>query len=59
LLAHFSYIPDQVFLPIGLINEAATLTPDLHAHAGSALPWLHLDDGLPRHAASSRDALNE
>ena len=59
LAAHYAYLPDQVYLPIGLFEDAATLVPESHSHAGSRLPWLHLSDDLPRAEASNRDRWTE
>ncbi|MDX8347038.1 GFA family protein [Cognatiyoonia sp. IB215446] len=55
--ATYDYLPDQVYMPVGLFDQADRLQPQLHSHADSALPWLHIDDGLPRNAASSRASL--
>ncbi|WP_083957595.1 GFA family protein [Tateyamaria omphalii] len=57
LAAAFDYIPDQIYVPVGIMDQADTLIPELHSHAGNALPWLHIDDDLPRADASARDAL--
>lgn len=59
LAATYTYLPDQVYVPIGLFDDADTLAPQSHSHAGSQLPWLHLNDDLPRAVASGRDRLNE
>ncbi len=58
LTARFSYLPDQVYLPIGILDQAAKLAPSLHCHADKALPWLHVADDLPRTTGSARDRLN-
>ncbi|MCV3272230.1 GFA family protein [Roseobacter sinensis] len=57
LAATYDYLPGQVYVPLGLIDQAAALPPSLHSHAESRLPWLHLDDDLPQQAQSARDAL--
>ena len=59
LAAAFDYLPDQIYVPVGSIDQAETLVPEMHSHADSALPWLHIDDDLPRAEASARDALNK
>ena len=59
LTGRYDYLPGQVFVSLGLLDQAADLAPQLHAHAGTALPWLHLADDLPRVDASSRDTLGE
>jgi hypothetical protein len=58
LAATYDYLPGQVYLALGLLDQAAELPPSMHAHAASGLPWLILEDGLNRHASSSRAALN-
>jgi hypothetical protein len=55
--AWFSYLPDQVYIPIGVLDDADRLVPTLHSHADSALPWLHIADDLPRAAGSARGSL--
>jgi len=57
MLARFDYLPGQFYVPIGVLDNADDLSPDMHCHAGNALPWLHIADGLPRHLSSARDAL--
>ena len=29
--------------------------PEKHVHTGEQLPWLHLNDGLPRYRTTARD----
>jgi hypothetical protein len=58
LASTYDYLPGQIYLSLGLLDQAADLPPSMHAHAASALPWLVLHDGLDRHASSSRVALN-
>ncbi|MEL6467592.1 MAG: GFA family protein [Pseudomonadota bacterium] len=59
LAASFSYLPDQLYIPIGIVDQADQLAPEMHSHIDSALPWLHIDDDLPRSGASSRAMLNK
>ena len=59
LAAAFDYLPGQIYVPLGVLDRAADMRPTMHCHAGSALPWLHLDDGLARFDASGRGALNQ
>ncbi|MEM1302500.1 MAG: GFA family protein [Pseudomonadota bacterium] len=56
LAARFPYLPDQIYIPLGLIDQAADHPPTLHCHAEAALPWLP-EDNLPRSIGSGRDAL--
>ncbi|MEL6451465.1 MAG: GFA family protein [Pseudomonadota bacterium] len=57
LAAHFDYLQDQIYVPLGIIDQAASLPPVLHSHAGSALPWLHIQDDAPRASGTARDSL--
>ncbi|MEM9435560.1 MAG: GFA family protein [Pseudomonadota bacterium] len=57
LTAEFDYLPGQVYVPLGLFDDASALQPQIHAHADAALPWLHLEDGLPRQSGSARETL--
>lgn len=56
--AAFDYLPDQIYVPIGIMDQADHLPAMSHSHADEALPWLHIEDSLPRAAASNRDRLN-
>lgn len=55
--ASYAYLPGQIYVPVGVFDQVADLAPELHAHAGSQVPWLSIDDDLPRYMESSRDAL--
>lgn len=57
LAATYAYLPGQIYLSLGLIDQADALPPQRHAHAGNALTWLNIHDDLPRDTASSRQAL--
>lgn len=59
LMAQFEYLPDQVYVPLGLIDQAADLPPALHCHANAAYPWLHVRDNAPRITGTARDTLND
>jgi hypothetical protein len=58
LAASFDYLPGQIYVPIGLLDQAAALPPQLHSHKASRLPWLHIEDDLQRSASSARISLN-
>ncbi len=47
--------PDEVHLFAASFTEPADLKPSVHVYAGEQLPWLHLDDGLPRYRTTSRE----
>ncbi|WP_235820456.1 GFA family protein [Falsiruegeria litorea] len=58
MAAWFDYLPDQIYVPLGVIDQIEDLQPALHCHADNAPHWLHLDDGLPRDNGSGRDYLH-
>ncbi|MEL7090099.1 MAG: GFA family protein [Pseudomonadota bacterium] len=58
LAAAFDYLPDQIYVPLGLFDDLDRLQPQVHCHADAAPRWLHIDDTLPRHTGSARDMLN-
>ena len=57
LAATYDYLPGQIYVPLGLLDQAAVLAPQVHAHAECRLPWLQIDDGLDRIEGSSRAVL--
>jgi hypothetical protein len=58
LAARFDYLPGQTYVPLGVLDQAGELAPSLHCHSDSRLPWLPIDDGLPRAEGSGRANLN-
>ena len=58
MVARFDYLPGQVYVPLGVLDQAPDLPPSHHCHAAAQMPWLHLIDDLPRSDASGRDRLN-
>ena len=58
LSGRYDYLPGQVYIPIGLFDQADTLAPQVHAHTSAAVPWLHVEDDLPRFDQSARTQLN-
>ena len=59
LTARFPYLPGQVYVPLGLLDQAADFAPQVHCHAKNAYDWLHMPDDLPREDGSARDTLQE
>jgi len=57
-MASFDYLPNQIYVPIGIIDQVDDLAPSIHCHADAKLSWLHLDDSLPSESGSARDVLN-
>lgn len=56
-MATFDYLDGQVYVPVGLLDNADALEPSLHTHCGSQLPWLSITDDLPRVQGSGRKCL--
>ena len=57
LWAEFDYFPGQAFVPLGILDQAADLPPELHCHADNRLPWLHIDDAGQQVAGSARNSI--
>jgi len=57
LAGRYEYLPGQVYVAIGVLDQASDLAPQLHAHESQRLKWLHIDDDLERFAMTSRSRL--
>lgn len=57
LTGRYAYLADQVYVAIGVIDQADDLAPVLHAHEAERLAWLHIDDDIERFPASGRTGL--
>ena len=57
MMARFDYLPGQTYVPLGILDQAGDLPPEIHCHAENALSWLHLEDGKPRQPGSARAIL--
>ncbi len=44
--------PGQVHLYLGIFDEPENFQPEDHSYCAEQIPWLHIDDGLPRYAES-------
>ena len=40
--------PGEIHLYVSTLDRPEAFEPGAHVHVGEQLPWLHLDDGLPR-----------
>ena len=58
LAARFDYLPGQVYVPVGLLDQANDWPPSLHCHADARLGWLQITDDLPRKSGTARNILN-
>ena len=59
LAAALEYIPDQIYVPLGLIDQADQLIAEIHCFSKKQLPWLHIEDNATRGIGTARDALVE
>ena len=59
LTGRYDYLPDQVFISMGVIDQANNLAPELHAHEAQRITWLHIDDHIERSNATASDALKD
>ncbi len=57
LASRFDYLPGQVYVPVGLLDQASELVPQIHSYDSQRLPWLHIEDSAERFARSSRSRL--
>ena len=55
--AAFDDGPGQVFVPVGVLDQAEAMAPVLHSHHASRPVWLNIDDDLPRSAGTARTHL--
>ena len=48
-------LPGEIYVHAGLFDQADRLVPDRHAYTTSKLFWIHLEDGLERFEATTRE----
>ena len=46
--------PGEIHLFAASFDDPAALVPQVHVYVSEQLPWVHLDDGLPRYATTAR-----
>lgn len=59
ITGRYRYIPNTVYIGLGLFDHAEDYPPTLHSHESNRLDWLHIHDALERHSSSARTKLNE
>ncbi len=42
--------PDVIYVALGTLDNATELTPEYHIMTETQIPWLKMDDGLPRYS---------
>ena len=57
--ARFDYLPGQIYVPIGVIDQANTLAPTMHCHAEFKLDWLHIEDKAQMVEGTGRQKLQD
>ena len=57
LMATFPYLPEQIYIPVGVLDTAEALMPKVQSYKTEALGWIHLDGDVAAFEGSSRDAL--
>jgi hypothetical protein len=59
LTARFDYLPDQTYIPVGVLDDPDQFPPTLHCHALQKVAWIDIEnDGLEISQASGRSVLN-
>ena len=59
LTGRYDYLPGQVYISLGVIDQADDLAPRIHSHESERLAWLHIDDDLERVATTARSKIND
>jgi hypothetical protein len=49
-----THYADYVDITAGSLDHPERLTPDRHVYEPDRIPWLVMNDGLPRHVGDSR-----
>ncbi|MGI9407859.1 MAG: GFA family protein [Hyphomicrobiaceae bacterium] len=59
LTGRYDYLPGQVYISLGVVDQANDIAPEIHTHESERLTWLHIDDDLERVAATGRSKIND
>lgn len=59
LTGRYDYLPGQVYISLGIVDQADDFAPKIHSHESERLTWLHIDDDLERVAATARSKIND
>lgn len=57
LTGRYSYLPNQVYISLGVVDQADDLASEMHAHEGQRLSWLQISDDIERIEATAADQL--
>lgn len=58
MAAAFDYLPNMIWVPVGILDAPERFPPVQHSHAAERIPWLHISDDLPRDQRSGRARIN-
>jgi hypothetical protein len=47
------HLPGRIYFHVGVLDRPERFAPTCHAFDGERLPWLHIDDDLPRYPGVS------
>lgn len=59
LTGRYAYLPGQVYVSLGVIDQANDIAPEIHCHDSERFEWLHIDDQLERVSSSGRAKIND
>jgi len=57
LTGRYDYLPGQIYISLGIIDQANELTPKIHCHESERLTWLHIDDDLEPWTSTARSKI--
>ncbi len=50
---YYAGYPEFIAVTVGTFDDPAAVAPTEHVFVDTQLPWLHIDDGLPRRSGQS------
>ena len=59
LTGRYDYLPGQVYISLGVIDQANDLEPKIHSHESERFTLLRIDDDLERVAATARAEIKD
>lgn len=59
LTGRYDYLPGQIYVSLGVIDQADELAPEIHSHEAERLSWLHIQDELERIGTSARSKIGD
>lgn len=59
LTGRYDYLPGQIYISLGVLDQANDYPPKIHTHDSERFTWLHIHDDLARVTASGRSIIND